>query len=48
MSIFDFINSAAKAIGIGKDEPPTAAALKKELDSFDIETGKISKRKLPV
>ena len=42
MSIFDFIKSAGKAIGIGKDEPPSADALKKELDSYNIGTDKVS------
>ena len=42
MSIFDFIKSAGKAIGIGKDEPPTADALKKELDSYKLGTDRVS------
>jgi nucleoid-associated protein YgaU len=36
MSLFDFVKSAGKKLGIGKDEVPTAEDLKKELDSHAI------------
>jgi nucleoid-associated protein YgaU len=42
MGIFDFIKSAGKSLGIGKEAPPTAEALKKELDSHGLGTGKVS------
>lgn len=43
MGIFDFIKSAGKAIGIGgKDEVPSADALKKELDSHALGTEAVS------
>ena len=43
MGIFDFIKSAGKAIGIGgKDEAPSAEALKKELVSHSLGTEKLS------
>ena len=38
MGLFSFIKNAGKKLGIGDDEPPTAEALKKELDSFDLGT----------
>lgn len=38
MGLFDFIKSAGKRLGIGDDEPPTADALKKELDSHGLGT----------
>ena len=39
MSIFDFVKSVGKKLGIGDDEPPQAEALKKELDSLDLGKG---------
>ena len=36
MGLYDFIRNAGKALGIGGDDAPTAEALKKELDSHDI------------
>ena len=43
MGIFDFIKSAGKSIGIGgKEETPSADALKKELDSHSLGTEKVS------
>jgi nucleoid-associated protein YgaU len=42
MGIFDFIKSAGKKLGFGDDEPPTADALKKELDSYDLGTEKVT------
>ena len=41
MGIFDFIKSAGKALGLTKEEPPTAEALKKELESHNLGTEKI-------
>lgn len=42
MGLFSFIKSAGKKLGIGgDDEPPAADAIKKELDSFDLGTGKV-------
>ncbi|MFO1091518.1 MAG: peptidoglycan-binding protein LysM [Hyphomicrobiales bacterium] len=38
MGLYDFIKSAGKALGFGKDEAPSADALKKELDSHDLGT----------
>src|SRR5690606_39310935 len=39
MGLFSFIKSAGKKLGIGgDDEAPEAAAVKKELDSFDLGT----------
>ncbi len=43
MGIFDFIKSAGKSIGLGgKEEAPSADALKKELDSHSLGTEKVS------
>lgn len=43
MGIFDFIKSAGKSIGLGgKDEAPSADALKKELDSHSLGTDKVT------
>lgn len=42
MGIYDFIKSAGKALGFGKDEPPTAEALKKELDSHKLGTENVT------
>jgi nucleoid-associated protein YgaU len=42
MGLYDFIKSAGKALGIGDDEGPTAEALKKELDSHNIGSEKLS------
>jgi nucleoid-associated protein YgaU len=36
MGLYEFIRNAGKALGIGGDEAPTAEALKKELDSHNI------------
>jgi hypothetical protein len=42
MSIWDFVKSAGKALGIGKeDTPPSAEDLKKELDSYKLGTEKV-------
>ena len=42
MGIWDFVKSAGKALGIGGDDtPPTAEALKKELDSYKLGTEKV-------
>ncbi len=38
MGLFSFIKSAGKKLGFGDDEPPTAEALKTELDSYDLGT----------
>lgn len=38
MGLFDFIKEAGKKLGIGDDEPPSADALKKELDSHKLGT----------
>lgn len=39
MGLFSFIKNAGKKLGIGgDDEAPEAAAVKKELDSFDLGT----------
>ncbi len=42
MGLFSFIKSAGKKLGFGDDEPPTADALKKELDSYDLGTDKVT------
>ena len=43
MGIFDFIKSAGKSIGLGgKDEAPSADALKKERDSHSLGTDKVT------
>ncbi len=41
MGLFSFIKNAGKKLGIGDDEAPEAAAVKKELDSFDLGTQKV-------
>ncbi len=42
MGIWDFVKSAGKALGIGKeDTPPSADDLKKELDSYKLGTEKV-------
>ncbi len=42
MGIWDFVKSAGKALGIGKeDTPPSADELKKELDSYKLGTEKV-------
>ncbi len=42
MGIWDFVKSAGKALGIGKeDTPPSAEELKKELDSYKLGTEKV-------
>ena len=41
MGLFDFIKSAGKKIGIGGDDAPDAAAVKKELDSHGLGTDKV-------
>lgn len=38
MGLFSFIKSAGKKLGIGDDDTPEAAVVKKELDSFDLGT----------
>jgi len=38
MGLFSFIKEAGKMLGIGKDETPSAEALKKELDSHNLGT----------
>src|SRR5687768_3860295 len=38
MGMFSFLKDAGKMLGIGKDESPTAEALKKELDSYKLGT----------
>lgn len=42
MGMFDFIKSAGKSLGFGKEQAPTAEALKKELDSHGLGTDKVS------
>lgn len=43
MGIFDFIKSAGKAVGLGgKDEVPSAEALKTELESHGLGTDKVT------
>lgn len=41
MGIFSFIKSAGKKLGIGDDDAPEAAAVKKELDSLDLGTNQV-------
>ena len=41
MGLFDFVKSVGKKLGIGDDEVPSADALKKELDSYDLGTEKL-------
>ena len=42
IGIWDFVKSAGKALGIGKeDTPPSAEDLKKELDSYKLGTEKV-------
>ncbi len=42
MGLFDFIKSAGKKLGIGDDEAaPDAAAVKKELESYDLGTQQV-------
>ncbi len=42
MSMWDFVKSAGKALGIGGDDnPPSAEDLKKELDSYKLGTEKV-------
>ncbi len=42
MGVWDFVKSAGKALGIGKeDTPPSADELKKELDSYNLGTEKV-------
>jgi LysM repeat protein len=42
MGIWEFVKSAGKALGIGKeDTPPSAEDLKKELDSYKLGTEKV-------
>lgn len=38
MGLFDFVKDVGKKLGIGDDEPPTADALKKELDAHKLGT----------
>jgi len=43
MGIYDFVKSVGKKLGIGGDDaPPSADALKKELDSHKLGTDKVS------
>jgi nucleoid-associated protein YgaU len=42
MGIYDFIKAAGKKLGFGKDDEPTAEALKKELDSHKLGTENIT------
>ena len=42
MGVFDFIKSAGKALGFGDSETPTADALKKELNSYNLGTEKVT------
>lgn len=41
MGIFDFVKSAGKKLGFGDDEAPTAEAIKKEIDSYDLGSEKV-------
>jgi nucleoid-associated protein YgaU len=41
MGIFDFVKSVGKKLGIGDEEAPDAAALKKDLDSYKLGTEKV-------
>ena len=41
MGLFDFVKNVGKKLGIGDDEEPSADALKKELDSYDLGTDKV-------
>lgn len=42
MGIFDFVKAVGKKLGIGDDEQaPDAAAVKKDLDSYDLGTDKV-------
>lgn len=41
MGVFDFVKSVGKKLGIGDDEPPSAEAVKKELDSHKLGTEKV-------
>lgn len=42
MGIFDFVKSAGKSLGFGKEAPPTSELLKKELDAQELGTEKVS------
>ena len=42
MGLINFIKNAGKNLGFGDDDPPTAEALKKELDSFNLGTENVS------
>lgn len=42
MGLINFIKNAGKKLGFGDDDPPTAEALKKELDSFNLGTENVS------
>lgn len=44
MGLFSFIKSAGKKLGLGGDDAPDAAAIKKELDSHKLGTEKIDVR----
>lgn len=44
MGLFSFIKSAGKKLGLGGDDAPDAAAIKKELDSHKLGTDKIDVR----
>lgn len=42
MGLFDFIKTAGKKLGIVDEDPPTAEALKKELESHGLGTDKVT------
>jgi nucleoid-associated protein YgaU len=42
MGMFDFIKSAGKSLGFGKEQAPTADALKKELESHGLGADKVN------
>jgi nucleoid-associated protein YgaU len=41
MGVFDFVKNVGKKLGFGDDEAPEAEAVKKELDSHALGTGKV-------
>ena len=42
MGIFDFVKSAGKALGLGMEASPTSEILKRELDTQELGTEKVS------